>query len=126
MITFNYSPVKPEDTDAAFVETGAPVEAIVGVRNNLSDQAITRAENLAGEDTQARYKVLRVSINPDDLGLALGLQLSRTSYSVVSLLLGRPEWCDEHNSNNGRNAILRNSCVAAKIVRLVGRYSSRD
>jgi hypothetical protein len=64
MITFNYSPVKPEDTDAAFVETGAPVEAIVGVRNNLSDQAITRAENLAGEDTQARYKVVRVSIIP--------------------------------------------------------------
>ena len=126
MITFNYSPVKPDDADTAFVETGAPVEAILGVRNNLSDQAITRAENFAGEDTQARYKVLRVSINPDDLGLALGLQLSRTSYSVVSLLLGRPEWCDEHNSNNGRNAILRNSCVAAKIVRLVGRHSSRD
>ena len=117
--------MKRDDADTAFVETGAPVEAILGVRNNLSDQAITRAENFAGEDTQARYKVLRVSINPDDLGLALGLQLSRTSYSVVSLLFGRPEWCDEHNSNNERSAILRKSCVAAKIVRLVGRSSSR-
>jgi hypothetical protein len=125
MITFNYSPVKPDDADTAFVETGAPVEAILGVRNNMSDQAITRAENFGGEDTEVRYKVLRVSINPDDLGLALGLQLSRTSYRVVSLLLGRPEWCDERNSNNGTNAILRNSCVAAKIVRLVGRHSSR-
>jgi hypothetical protein len=120
MITFNYAPVTPGDPDTAFVETGAPVEAILGVRNNLSEQAITRAENFAGEDMQARYKVLRVSINPDDLGLALGLQLSRTSYSIVSLLLGRPRWCDEHNSNNRKNAILRNSCVAAKIVRLVG------
>jgi hypothetical protein len=126
MITFNYSPVRPNDADTAFVETGAPLEAILGVRNNLSDQAITRAENFGGEDTEARYKVLRVSINPDDLGLAIGLQLSRTSYSVVSLLLGRPEWCDERTSNNRANAILRNSCVAAKIVRLVGRHSSRS
>jgi hypothetical protein len=124
MITFNYSPVSPSDPDTAFVETGAPLAAILGVRNNLSDQAITRAANFGNEDREASYKVLRVSINPDDLGLALGLQLSRTSYNVVSLLLGRPQWCDERNSNNRKNAILHNSCVAAKIVRLIGRHTS--
>lgn len=117
MLTFDYKPVTPDHSGTPLVETVAPLEAILGVRENLSGKSITRAESLPREEGGGD-NVLRVSLNPDELGLALGLQLSKSSYDVLSLLLGRPQWCPSL-AYAGTNPILRNSCAAAKVLRTV-------
>lgn len=115
MLTFDYEKVEAEKEDGTtFGETVAPISAILGVRENLAGQAITRAQALLG----AEGEIWRVSLNPDDFGIALGLQLSRTSYETLSLLLGRPEWCKESPYDAG-NPILKNSCVAQKVLDFV-------
>lgn len=112
MLTFDYKPVTPKHSGTIFVDTLALFDAILGVRDNLSGKAITRAE------AELPKEALRFSLDPENLGLALGLQLSRTSYEVLSLLVGRPEWCKDV-AFSGDNTILRNSCVAARILQKI-------
>lgn len=114
MLTFDYEPVTPKHSGTIFVDTLALFDAILGVRENLAGKAITGAVNELEED-----EALRFSLDPEKLGLALGLQLSRTSYDVLSLLVGRPEWCKDITKKHDDNAILRNSCVAARVLQKI-------
>lgn len=113
MLTFDYEPVTPKHSGTIFVDTLALFDAILGVRENLAGKAIT------GAVTELKDEALRFSLAPEKLGLALGLQLSRTSYDVLSLLVGRPEWCKDITKTNDDNAILRNSCVAARVLQKI-------
>lgn len=113
MLTFDYEPVTPKHSGTIFVDTLALFDAILGVRENLAGKAIT------GAVTELKDEALRFSLAPEKLGLALGLQLSRTSYDVLSLLVGRPEWCKDITKTNDNNAILRNSCVAARVLQKI-------
>jgi MFS family permease len=118
MLTFDYEAVKPEKEDGtAFFETVAPLDAILGVRANLAQQAITRAEKLNIE-RGTRDEVFRVTLNPDDFGIALGFQLSRTSFEILSLLMGRAEWCRDL-AYKGNNPIIKNSCVAKGLLDVI-------
>jgi hypothetical protein len=115
MLTFDYPEADPKtEQGTRFVETIAPASAILGVRDNLAGQAITRAQS----KSHVQDQVLRVSLNPDKYGIALGFQLSRTSYETLSLLIGRPEWCKDV-AYKGENTIVKNSCVAKKVLYLV-------
>jgi hypothetical protein len=111
MLTFDYDKAGADtENSTAFVETLEPLDAVLGVRNNLASQAITRAEKTIPAD-----RLWRVSVAPEKFGIALGLQLSRTSFEILSLLVGRAEWCTDP-SYTGDNPILRNSCVARKVA----------
>jgi hypothetical protein len=101
------------------VDTVAPVDAILGVRYNEAEKAITRAETRGLQLGSDRF--LRVSVDPERFGIALGLQLSRTSFEVLSLLVGRAEWCPQDYKE--KNRILMNSCVARKLYETVHKGS---
>lgn len=111
MLTFDYEKVAANtESSTAFVETYEPLSALLGVRNNLASQSITRAETSIPAD-----HFWRVSVDPGSFGIALGLQLSHTSFEILSLLVGRAEWCTDA-SYQGTNPILHNSCVAKKVA----------
>ncbi len=115
MITFDYRPVNAHtESGTPLVDSWAPISALLGVRENLSRQAITRAIKADG----AQKQILQLSVNPEDYGIALGFRLSRTSYKILSVLVGRPQWCPK-GGYQGDNPILHNSCVAASILELV-------
>jgi hypothetical protein len=116
MITFDYTAVTPENSDdTTFVETLAPLNAVMSVRSNLGDKAITRALALPHTQETVDSEIVRISVDPEEFGLALGFQFSRTSYEILSVLIGKREWCNEPKYA-GKNIILANSCAAHRII----------
>jgi hypothetical protein len=117
MISFDYKPVAPGETAGTlFEETLGPLYAVLSVRDNLAQQAITRAER-SNAITRAERSGAERPYESERFSLDLGLQLSRTSYEVLSLLVGRAEWCrDPAATVDARdNTILYNSCVAKRV-----------
>ena len=113
MLTFEYG--DEDNSDTRFTETRAPVDAVLGVRENEARKAITRAEK-QGEEL-GDGKILRISVSPDKFGIALGLQLSKTSYETLSTLIGRPQWCRDA-ARARDNIILKNSCLEKQVLDL--------
>ena len=111
MLTFEYD--DEDNSDTRFIETRAPVDAVLGVRENEARKAITRAENRRKE--LGDEQILRLAVSPDKFGIALGLQLSKTSYETLSTLIGRPEWCKDP-AKTGDNIILKNSCLEKQVL----------
>lgn len=118
MLTFGYGKVARNNQQGSlFVDTWAPISAVLGVRENLAGQAIARARNL-----DARSRTIRIVVRPDDYGVALGWRISRTSYEMLSLLIGRMEWCPSDVAGNASlkaNTIMQNSCAARRIADIV-------
>ncbi len=107
-----------------FRDTVAPIDALMKVREDLGNEAVARlcsilypkdrnskaqSQSLAGSagngnsealgecvdhaaDTQAPLRI--IEIQDQTYGLALGWKISRTSFSVVSWMLGQPGQCD--------------------------------
>jgi hypothetical protein len=150
-----------------FADTVAPLDALMKVRENLANNAVARSCTLIYPDAAPRQRVggstarrsgesnedcLRhaggktsslniVEIQDQTYGLSLGWKISKTSFEVVSWMLGRPDICpgrDEQttiasrgqksgipstqNNPNAQisiNILERNSCVLKTIVELV-------
>ncbi len=114
ILTYDTKEVTPTDSPGtAFTDTWSPVAALLGVRQNLAGSAIARADAVKVNSPEA--KTVRLSLDPERYGLVLGFQLSRTSYEILSLLIGRPEWCGDR-APVVDNPVLKNSCAAREIA----------
>ena len=144
-----------------FRDTMAPIDALMKVRGNLGNEAVARlcsilypndskvhSQSLAGNaghrnaealsecidhaaDTQAPLRI--IEIQDQTYGLALGWKISRTSFSVVSWMLGNPAQCDRtagaagqqqgNSSSQNRNAGSTNGTVQFPTAEIVNRNS---
>lgn len=124
MITFDYAQRRPaEENGTRFADSLAPVSAILGVRENLARKAITRAIRI---EKSRQKNIMRIVVRPEDYGIALGWNLSRTSYEMLSLLIGKADWCNDGQAALAKekaqqggtldNIIIANSCVAREVL----------
>jgi hypothetical protein len=156
-----------EISGTVFADTVAPLDALMKVRENLANNAVARActavyhdefsQRIIPGSTARRSResnegclwhaggkasVLNlVEIQDQTYGLALGWKISKTSFEVVSWMLGRPESCpgrdnqstivsggekpdgpstpNDPNAQISINILERNSCVMKTLVELV-------
>jgi hypothetical protein len=131
MLTSDYKPVTPESTEdeTDLIETRAPIEALLGLRSDLARKAIQRAEtelkqNYKAKPGEAGSPYFRISLDFEAYRIALGFQLSNTSHSILSLLIGRPEWCEYKVipplSADAKDTIINNSCMLRRVKEYVG------
>lgn len=115
-----------------FSDTVAPITALLSVRSQLANRAVTRAidelepnalaEDLAGRGRGSR--VLAVNLKQKAFRLPLGWKISNTTDDIVRLMLGRPDLCDtpmqeDLDQENVRRVIRDNSCVKKRIRELL-------
>jgi hypothetical protein len=98
-----------------FHDTLAPFDAVMKVRDGLSNEAVARICDFinqgqgCGDKTGAVELPLQiVEIDAEDYRLPLGMELSRTTFDLIDWMLGGPERCD---SATGSEMSRRNSCV---------------
>ena len=149
-----------------FRDTLAPIDAVLKVREGLGNEAVARACNQfylvePGKDNTNRSAMCRnhardpnarlwiVEIEDQTYGLPLGWKLSRTTFEIVSWMLGNFESCpkgaplakraavpgDDAENLEGSSAtgtqqlneatLIRNSCVLSSISDLLGGEQSR-
>lgn len=113
-------------------DTVAPATALLNVRGQLADRAVTRAVSLLAADPgnlSARSEpignLLVVSLKQTDFELPLGWKLSRRTHDVIKTLLGRHELCDADKfrharQDEARRVIVDNSCVKRGLRGLLG------
>jgi len=129
-----------KDVDGtAFLDTLAPINAILKVREDLANDAVGRACSEfypwqkngcikhAGQDGKLQF----VEIQDQTYGLPLGWKISQTSFAVIAWMLGSEESCRHSDktspvqSNDDPHAQLtatisdRNSCVSRLLLDLV-------
>lgn len=133
---------KPNDVSdgTRFSDTVAPITALLNVRSQLSNRAVTRAieqiepsrsrERLTGRDGDS--KLLIVNTTQKTFELPLGWLISRTTDDIVRLMMGRPDLCirsRDWSAVNTQvidavNVIRDNSCVKSRLIDLLeGRQS---
>jgi hypothetical protein len=161
-----------EISGTVFADTVAPLDALMKVRENLANNAVARActlvypgdppkridrgatatrsretnEGCLGHAGGKASPLHLVEIQDQTYGLSLGWKISKTSFEVVTWMLGRPDICldpdgkDPRDSQStkilegkksnvsknianaqiSRTILKRNSCVMKTIVELVG------
>ncbi|MFA5950908.1 MAG: patatin-like phospholipase family protein [Hyphomicrobium sp.] len=127
------------DPDVMAVESGtnlqdtvAPVTALLNVRSQLADRAVTRAiavleadpQNLSGR-LGPNSNLFVVTLKQTDFELPLGWKISKRTHGVIKTLLGRPELCDREKFSNwpqdqAERVIVDNSCVKQSLKRILG------
>lgn len=118
----------------AFSDTVAPVTALLKVREQLANRAVTRAikelePNSTADERVGRTgdsKVLVVNLNQKTFRLPLGWKISRLTNGILQLMLGQPDLCNAAAQGSvveearEINRIVRdNSCVQSKILDLL-------
>jgi hypothetical protein len=124
IVAITSSQTHPNLTDGsvsgtAFLDTLAPIDAILKVREGLANEAVGRAcsEFYPGEHegcikhTGKDGELQIVEIDDQTYGLPLGWKISQTSFSVIQQMLGGAAACDQSSN--------RNSCVSRLLVELV-------
>ena len=145
-----------------FRDTVAPIDALMKVREDLGNAAVARAcseiyrdeKQPGGRDTELNGGCVAhagkdgplqiVEIQDQSYGLPLGWKISRTSFAVVSWMLGEPRICpglehevtndkaqdqtpvqndDNQNAQLTKSIVRRNSCVSQLLVELVRKSS---
>ena len=98
-----------------FHDTLAPFDAVMKVRDGLSNEAVARICDFinqgqgCGDKTGSLELPLQiVQIDAEDYRLPLGMELSRTTFDLIDWMLGGPERCDR---DTGSEMSRRNSCV---------------
>lgn len=151
---------KPSDINGTpFADIMGPIDAILNVRDGMANEAVARACDGIGNTGKGRTGVQTcnntsqksplqiVGIDDKTYGLSLGWKISRTTFAVVSWMLGDPYSCSEQtqpqpavqaqapesqtqtgsNSNPTSNGgfkvneqlVQKNSCVLHNILNLV-------
>ena len=124
IVVITSSQTHPNLTDGsvsgtAFLDTLAPIDAIIKVSKGLANEALGRAcsEFYPGEHegciehTGKDGELQIVEIDDQTYGLPLGWKISQTSFSVIQQMLGGAVACDQSSN--------RNSCVSRLLVELV-------
>jgi hypothetical protein len=85
-----------------FHDTMAPIEAISSVRGLIGSQAVTRAYDhlkspvpCPGQQVAPDWQILEVKLDDEKYSLPLGWKISKTTFNLISFLIGRPEPCAE-------------------------------
>jgi hypothetical protein len=129
---------------SAFADFVAPISALINVRSIFSGAAITRAhEHLRAEGANAQqkdgergkepWKINLVKLDLDSFPLPLGWTMSNLSHSLVSLEMGRAEFCDllggekDSKEKPGFVDILReNSCAMRRVIEVLQGRAGRQ
>jgi hypothetical protein len=121
----------------SFRDIIAPIDAILSVRRLLADQAVTRVVKSFEErkDLTETNKLKVVELQDKLFALPLGWNISKTTFGVVSLLMGRSELCPKPAENEclpgrdtqGISDVLRcNSCKMNEISNVLPPVESRS
>jgi hypothetical protein len=98
-----------------FRDTVAPINAVMNVREGLGNQAVARAcnaldvlETCKNQTNDKLRKLEVIQLQEQAFALPLGWKISKTTFGLVSLLIGRPERCGSDNvsdtkPNDGSN-----------------------
>jgi hypothetical protein len=135
-----------------------PVITLLSVRALLAEQAVTRAidavdpaasESLQTKTSKAQrglqdWKLALIELDEQSFTLALGWKLSKSTNSIVSLMIGDPNLCDKANIRRGTltpstmhlkveadpdsnglpssslGPLIANSCTMSSILQLLG------
>jgi hypothetical protein len=131
----------------AFRDTLAPIAAIMKVRAGLGNQAVARVcdyfyGNITCKDkaSEPNAPLKIVGIADQTYGLPLGWKLSRTTFDVVSWLLGHPSHCSDNgaievtqdnvapreqgNLQLNEKTVWSNSCVLKSVLNFLSRNQS--
>lgn len=120
-------------------DTVAPVNALLNVRNQLSQRAVTQAiaaidparsrSSLDRRSPESKdHKVWVVDVEQQTFKLPLGWKISRVTNDIVRLMMGRPDLCPADAPQRPPPAaaiksmvdtIEQNSCVKRNLVRLL-------
>jgi hypothetical protein len=114
-------------TGTTFADIMGPAEAMLSVRNGLTNEAVARACDGVGAAGRAGDGAGKIQISCDDLaneadsplqivgiedqtyGLSLGWKISQTTFSVVSWMLGQPSYVTDADCNGSATAAGANS-----------------
>ena len=110
LLTSSDPQTQPNEIDGTvFADTLAPIDAVLSVRDGLGNEAVARAcDGVFDTDTGGANSpdmctdqagnsdphLQIVGIEDQTYGLSLGWKISQTTFSVVSWMLGRPEFVD--------------------------------
>lgn len=128
------------DPDVAKVEDGtrfrdtlAPITALLRVRSQLANRAVTSVidevqSEAKAEDLAARRKhsnVLIINLQQVTFPLPLGWKISKTTDDIIRLMLGRRDLCEtrikkELDEEHIARVIRDNSCVKKRLRKLLG------
>ena len=115
----------------------APVQALLNVRSQLSQRAVTEAiETVDAEHRRVRpdrrapeakdHRVYVVDVEQQTFRLPLGWKISPVTNDIVRLMMGRPDLCPQGERKPADDSIKsivhtveQNSCVKRNIVRLL-------
>jgi hypothetical protein len=96
-------------------DTVAPIEAVLNVRSDLGNQAVTRAcdylkqqpgaasqqqpcdEDKFDRDKNKPWKMKVIKLQDEAYGLALGWNIFQSSFDIVSRFVGHDDFCDKVN-----------------------------
>jgi len=84
-----------------FLDTMAPIDAVMKVRELLGNQAVTRASDyftkpVPCENRQpaSDWQLQQIKLQEQEYSLPLGWKISSTTFGLVSWLIGHPEPCE--------------------------------
>jgi hypothetical protein len=137
LLTDSRAATRPNDVadGTRFSDTVAPITALLNVRSQLANRAVTRAieqiepsrqrELLTGR--QGDSKLLIVNTTQKTFELPLGWLISRTTDNIVRLMMGRPDLCQRTRDwsavdtavIDAVNVIRDNSCVKRRLIELL-------
>ena len=105
-----------EVSGTAFRDVIAPIDAVLKARKVLAGQAIARLNAYFSTRSPGRLKFIQ--LQDEVFNLPLGWRISRATYDIVSLLVGRADLCIEDNHLKDPAEILReNGCRIDEIER---------
>jgi len=119
---------------AGFIDTLAPVSALLNVRSQLASRAVTQTveriqrgatpEELSGRIRDS--KILLVKLEQRAFPLPLGWKISSIENDLVGLMLGRRTLCIDPNKaatdqrrSSATETVVGNSCVKKRIVEML-------
>jgi hypothetical protein len=116
LITSSDPQLQPDDIDGTlFADTLGPIDAMLNVRDGLGNEALARACNAISTDgtnsSGGQHSCENLSSDPNSplqivgiedqtYGLSLGWKISRTTFGVISWMLGKPEFVNQAVCNN--------------------------
>jgi len=121
----NLTPGQVKLTGTPFRDTLAPIAAVMKVRDGLGNQAVARVcyEFYSSQDCRTAARApdapLKIVEIEDELySLALGWKISRTTFEVISWMVGNPELVSDESCRKlaKQPTALRNSCVLRSVT----------
>ncbi len=102
LITNSYAPpqLAPDHVHISgtqFRDTLAPIEAVMNIRTGLTNEALAHVCNVLHDEgcSPLTDHLQIIELDGESFSLPLGWKLSKTTFQIVSWMLGRPELCKQ-------------------------------